>query len=163
VRSDFAPARAGAHLGYASVPNQIAKLLIWARIENSIQQEGAPMSEWLALLYKLKPGNSEEVSKLFQESGRPDHTVTDADGNVVGRLLTTMAFVGREAAVRVIEVEGDFKSVPSHMSRQPEVKEFEERIEPLLAEPRDMVSAEGARDFFQRSGMRLVINRHWDD
>lgn len=121
------------------------------------------MSEWLALLYKLKPGHSEEVARLFRESGRPDHEVTDAEGNVVGKLLTTMAFVGQEAAVRVIEVEGDFKLVPAHMSRQPEVKEFEAKIEPLLAEPRDMVSPEGARNFFQRSGMRLVINRHHDD
>jgi SchA/CurD like domain len=121
------------------------------------------MSEWFALLYKLKPGTSDEVARLFQESGRPDHEVTDPEGNVVGKLLTTMAFVGKEAAVRVIEVEGDFRSVPPHMSRQPEVKEFEDKIEELLAEPRDMVSPEGARDFFQRSGMRLVINRHYDD
>ena len=121
------------------------------------------MSDWLALLYKLKPGHSDEVAELFRKSGRPDHDVRDEDGNVVGRLLTTMAFVGQESAVRVIEVEGDFRSVPAHMSRQPEVKEFEAAIEPLLSEPRDMVSPEGARRFFQRSGMRNVLIRRHDD
>lgn len=121
------------------------------------------MSEWLALLYKLKPGHSEEVAELFRQSGRPEHEVKDENGNVVGRLLTTMAFVGQEAAVRVIEVEGEFRSVPAHMSRQPEVKAFEAAIEPLLSEPRDMVTPDGARDFFQRSGMRNVIIRRHDD
>lgn len=121
------------------------------------------MSQWLALLYRLKPGHSDEVAELFRQSGRPQHEVKDEDGNVVGQLLTTMAFVGQEEAVRVIEVEGDFRSVPAHMSRQPEVKAFEAAIEPLLSEPRDMVSPEGARAFFQRSGMRNVLIRRHDD
>jgi hypothetical protein len=121
------------------------------------------MSEWLALLYKLKPGTRDEVAELFRQSGRPDHEVKDADGKVVGTLLTTMAFVGEEAAVRVIEAEGDFRAVPAHMSRQQEVKDFEAAIEPLLAEPRDMVTPEGAAAFFRRSGMRLVMVRKHDD
>ncbi len=121
------------------------------------------MSEWFALLYKLKPGNQDAVGELFRESGRPDHDVRDGDGNVVGRLLTTMAFVGQEAAVRVIEVEGDFRAVSGHMSRQPEVVEFERKIEPLLSEPRDMVTPDGAAAFFRRSGMRHVLMRRHDD
>jgi hypothetical protein len=121
------------------------------------------MSEWFALLYKLKPDHRDEVGELFRNSGRPDHDVLDDDGNVVGRLLTTMAFVGQEAAVRVIEVEGDFQAVARHMSRQPEVVEFEQQIEPLLSEPRDMVTPEGATAFFQRSGMRHVLMRRHDD
>lgn len=121
------------------------------------------MSEWLALLYKLKPGTRDQVAELFRQSGRPDHEVKDAEGNVVGTLLTTMAFVGEEAAVRVIEADGDFRAVPRHMSRQQEVKDFEAAIEPLLAEPRDMVTPEGAAAFFQRSGMRLVMVRKHDD
>jgi hypothetical protein len=121
------------------------------------------VSEWLALLYKLKPGTRDQVAQLFRESGRPDHEVKDENGNVVGTLLTTMAFVGEEAAVRIVEADGDFRAVPGHMSRQPEVKEFEAKIEPLLSEPRDMVTPEGAAAFFRRSGMRLVLNRHVDD
>ena len=121
------------------------------------------MSTWLALLYKMKPGFEEEVTNLFQSSGRPDHEVRDDDGNVVGRLLTTMVFVGKEAAVRVIEVEGDVRVVAGHISRQPEVKVFEEGVEQYLAEPRDLSNPEGAREFFQRSGMRNVLIRRHDD
>jgi hypothetical protein len=121
------------------------------------------MSTWLALLYKMKPGNEEAVSEIFRQSGRPDHEVRDDDGNVVGRLLTTMVFVGSEAAVRVIEVEGDPRVVAGHISRQPEVKDFEAKIEEYLAEPRDLSNPEGARAFFHRSGMRNVLIRRLDD
>lgn len=119
------------------------------------------MSTWLALLYKLKPGSEDAVTELFLSSGRPDHDVQDEDGNVVGRLLTTLVFVGSEAAVRVIEVEGDVRVVAGHISRQPEVKEFERGIEEHLAEPRDLSTPEGAQHFFHRSGMRnVLIRRH---
>jgi hypothetical protein len=120
-------------------------------------------STWLALLYKLKPGTEDAVADLFRSSGRPDHTVHDDDGSVVGRLLTTMVFVGAETAVRVIEVEGDPRVVAGHISRQDEVKDFESKIEPLLSEPRDLSNPEGARAFFHRSGMRNVLIRRIDD
>ena len=80
----------------------------------------------------MKPGFEEEVTALFQGSGRPDHEVRDEQGNVVGRLLTTMVFVGKEAAVRVIEVEGDVRVVAGHISRQDEVKAFEQGVEQYL-------------------------------
>ena len=121
------------------------------------------MSTWLALLYKMKPGFEEEVTSLFQGSGRPDHEVRDEEGNVVGRLLTTMVFVGKDAAVRVIEVEGDVRVVAGHISRQDEVKAFEQGVEQFLSEPRDLSNPEGAREFFQRSGMRNVLIRRHDD
>ena len=121
------------------------------------------MAEWLALLYKLKPGNREAVTEIFQQSGRPDHDVRGEDGQEIGRLLRTMVFVGEEAAVRVIEVEGDIRGVAAHISQQPEVKDFEQKIEQYLAEPRDLSNPEGARAFFHRSGMRLVLHRQHDD
>lgn len=121
------------------------------------------MSHWFSLLYKLKPGTEEEVEKIFQESGRPDHDVKDDSGEVVGKLLRTMVFLGEEKCVRVIEVDGDMGIVARHMGRQPKVREFEEKIEPLLAEPRDMRSPEGAQAFFRRSGMRLILHRQHDD
>ena len=117
------------------------------------------MSDWLALLYPLKPGSEEAVAQIFRESGRPNHTVLDADGNEVGRLLRTLVFVGREKAVRVIEVEGPLPLVSAHMSRQPSVREFEARVEEHLAEARDMISPEGARAFFASAGMQLVMHR----
>ena len=121
------------------------------------------MSHWLALLYKLKPGTEDAVTELFQNSGRPDHEVKDDDGNVVGRLLTTIVFVGTEAAVRVIEVEGDMQQVAGHVSRQEEVRDFERQVEQYLAVPRDLSTPEGAREFFQRWGMRNVLIRRAED
>jgi hypothetical protein len=121
------------------------------------------VANWFALLYKLKPGSEDFVADLFANSGRPDHTVKDDAGNEIGRLLTTMAFVGNETGVRVIEVEGDFKAVSRHLSQQPEVREFERQIEGHLAEPRDLTTPEGAEAFFKKRGMRNVLIRHIDD
>lgn len=121
------------------------------------------MSQWLALLYKLKPGSEEAVTQVFQESGRPDHEVKDDEGNVAGTLLRTMVFMGTEACVRVIEVEGNMMLVARHMGRQESVKAFEEKIEEHLAEGRDMKTPEGAQAFFRSAGMRLILDRSHDD
>jgi hypothetical protein len=121
------------------------------------------MSNWFALLYKLKPGSEETVAELFRQTGRPEHDVLDDDGNMVGQLLTTMAFVGTENAVRIIEVEGDFQAVARHMSRQPEVQDFERKIEEHLSEPRDLSTPEGSQAFFRKRGMRNVLIRRRDD
>src|SRR6266536_6387245 len=117
------------------------------------------MSTWHALLYPIKPGSEEIVKELFRTSGRPDFEVKDQDGNVIALLLATMAFVGTVAAIRVIHVDGPLPLVAAHMSRQPEVREFERQLEEHLSEPRDMVSPEGARAFFQKAGMENVLNR----
>jgi hypothetical protein len=120
------------------------------------------MGTWHALFYPLKAGSEDKVKELFRNSGRPVFDVTEADGRVVGRLLGTMAFVGREMAVRVIEVDGSLPQVAAHMSRQPEVREFERQLEEHLSEPRDMRSPEGAREFFQRASLECVLSRRHD-
>jgi SchA/CurD like domain len=121
------------------------------------------VSNWFALLYKLKPGSEETVAELFRNSGRPDHTVRDDDGNEIGQLITTMAFVGSENAVRVIEIEGDFQAVAAHMSRQPETQEFERGIQEHLSEPRNLSTPEGAVAFFKKRGMQNVLLRRSED
>ena len=120
------------------------------------------MSQWHALYYPLKAGSEETVKRLFEASGRPKFDVRDDQGNVVGRLLGTMAFVGKEMAVRVIEVEGPIPMVAAHMSRQPEVKEFERQLEEHLAVARDMVTPEGARAFFRDAALECVLARRHD-
>jgi hypothetical protein len=117
------------------------------------------MSTWHALLYPIKEGSEETVKELFRNSGRPNFTITDPEGNVVGRLLATMAFVGTGTAIRVIHVDGPLPLVAAHMSRQPEVREFERQLEEHLTVPRDMVTPQGAREFFQKAGMENVLNR----
>lgn len=120
------------------------------------------MSQWHALFYPLKAGSEETVKELFRDSGRPRFDVTDGDGTVIGRLLGTMAFVGKEMAVRVIEVEGPLPMVAAHMSRQPEVRAFERQLEEHLSVPRDMMSPEGARAFFRDAALECVLNRRHD-
>jgi len=120
------------------------------------------MSTWHALFYPLKAGSEPTVKDLFERSGRPRFDVTDADGRVVGRLLGTMAFVGKEMAVRVIEIEGALPMVAAHMSRQPEVAEFERQLEDHLSRPRDMRSPEGARRFFREAALECVLSRRHD-
>jgi formiminotetrahydrofolate cyclodeaminase len=117
------------------------------------------MSNWFALLFKLKPGTEGEVAEIFRESGRPEHDVKDDDGNTVGRLLTTLVFVGTETCVRIVEVEGDVPVVARHMARQAEVREVEEGLDPHLAEPRDMTSPEGAQEYFRKAAMFNVLHR----
>jgi SchA/CurD like domain len=121
------------------------------------------MSRWHALLYKLKPGHEGKVAELIERTERPAHDVIDDDGNVVGRLLTTMVFVGDETAVRIIEYEGELPVVARHMGRQPEVAAFERAVEEHLSEPRDVRSPEGAQEFFRKRGLRPVIIRRHDD
>jgi hypothetical protein len=116
-------------------------------------------SLWSGLLYPLKPGTEDVVAKIFANSGRPDHEVKDDDGTVVGRLLRTLVFVGPEQAIRVIEVDGDLRTVSRHMSRQEPVRAFEREIEEHLAVPRDMVTPEGAMKFFAEAGMQAVSVR----
>jgi hypothetical protein len=120
------------------------------------------MSIWHGLQYPLKAGSEEAVKELFRKSGRPTFDVTDADGVVVGRLLGTMVFVGKEIAIRIIEVEGPLPLVAAHMSRQPEVREFERELEEHLAAPRDMVTPAGARQFFQEAALENVLARRHD-
>lgn len=117
------------------------------------------MSSWHALYYPIKAGSEETVKELFRQSDRPAFDVLDGAGSVVGRLLGTMVFVGKEMAVRVIEIEGPLPMVAAHMSRQPEVKEFERQLEEHLTTPRDMGTPEGARQFFRDSALQCVLNR----
>ncbi len=122
------------------------------------------MSECWALLWKVKPGSEEAVVKLFEDYGRPDHIVRDADGNEKGKLLSTMVFMKDNTVVRVMEIEGaSFPEVAAHMGKQPAIRELEERLDEHLLEPRDMSTPEGARKFFMESMMRpLVVRRHDD-
>jgi SchA/CurD like domain-containing protein len=122
------------------------------------------MSEYWALLWKVKPGSEETVIKLFEEYGRPDHVVRDEEGNEKGLLVSTMVFMQGNTVVRVMEIEGaSFPEVAAHMGKQPAIRELEEKLDEYLLEPRDMSTPEGAREFFMKSMMRpLAIRRHDD-
>jgi len=121
------------------------------------------MSQFWALMWDIKPGSEETVAKLFEDYGRPDFEVTDDDGNVIGKLLSTQVFLKDTTVVRVIEVEGDFAAVARHMARQPAIRALEAELDKHIAVPRDMSTPEGARAFFQSAMMRPLAARRADD
>jgi hypothetical protein len=49
------------------------------------------------------------------------------------------------------------------MGRQPEVADFERKVEEHLSEARDVQTPEGAQQFFRKRGLRPVIIRRHDD
>lgn len=121
------------------------------------------MSEYHALMWKVKPESAEAVAQLFRTYGRPDPIVRDPDGNVIARLLSTQIFMKDNVVVRVIEIEGDFMAVSAHLGRQPPIVELEKQLDPYLETPRDMSTREGAQKFFRESAMRLIKVRTIDD
>jgi SchA/CurD like domain len=49
------------------------------------------------------------------------------------------------------------------MGRQPAIRELEDQLDQLVAEPRDMSTDEGAREFFIKSFMELLVSRRYDE
>ena len=122
------------------------------------------MSEVWALLWEIKPGSEEAVKKLFEDYGRPDHVVRDAEGNEKGLLVSTMVFIKGTTVVRVMEIEGaSFPEVAAHMGKQTAIRELEEKLDEHLAEPRDMSTPDGAREFFMKSMMQPLVHRRHDE
>jgi hypothetical protein len=116
-------------------------------------------------MWGIKPGSQDQVRELFHSYGRPDHTIRDDDGNEVGTLLSTQVFMKDTTVIRVVETTDDV-SLPvlgKHMGRQPEIRELEDKLDPYVAEPRDMSTDEGSRAFFIKSIMELIASRRHDE
>ena len=123
------------------------------------------MAEYYALMWDIKPESRDAVRELFASYGRPDHTIRDADGNEVGTLLSTLVFMKDNHVIRVVETT-DGVPLPvlaQHMGRQPAIRELEDALDEHVAEPRDMSTAEGAREFFIKSIMELLAARRHDE
>ena len=121
------------------------------------------MSQFQALIWKVKPGTEEEVVELFSNYKPPEHIVRDQEGNEKGKLLSTQVFMHDNTIVRVMEIEGEMRDVAPHLGRQPAIRELEEKLDPLLETPRDMSTPEGARKFFAETSMRCLIARRLDE
>jgi hypothetical protein len=126
----------------------------------AVPDEEWPTSNWQALFYPLKPGTEELVGQLFAGTGSPDLDVLDEDGNKVGRLLRTMAFIANAEALRVNQIEGTIEAVAAHMSRQPSAHAFQLELDQYLAVSRDMGDLLAARSFFLTAIMECVLARH---
>ena len=121
------------------------------------------MPNYFAMSWNVRRGTEQEVLRLFQNYGRPEHVVTDADGNVKGKLLSTTVWMKENTIVRVIEFEGSIIDVAPHMGRQPAIRRLEDELDQYIETPRDMSTQEGARKFFMESAMTLAVVRRWDD
>jgi SchA/CurD like domain len=121
------------------------------------------MPNYFAMTWKVRPGTEDKVIELFENYGRPEHTITDEDGNVKGKLLSTTVWMKDNTIVRVIEFDGSIIDVAPHMGRQQAIRELEDALDQYIETPRDMSTPEGARKFFMESAMRPLAVRRWDD
>ncbi len=123
------------------------------------------MAQYWALMWDIKPGSQDAVRQAFKEYGRPDHTIRDEDGNEVGTLLSTQVFMKGNTVIRVVETTDDvpLPVLGQHMGRQPAISELENKLDEYVAEPRDMSTPEGAREFFMKSTMELLVTRRHDE
>ncbi len=123
------------------------------------------MAQYWALMWDIKPGSQDAVRQAFKEYGRPEHTVRDEEGNDVGTLLSTQVFMKGNTVIRVVETTDDvpLPVLGQHMGRQPAIRELEDKLDELVAEPRDMSTSEGAREFFMKSTMELLVTRRHDE
>lgn len=123
------------------------------------------MAEYLALMWDIKPESQDAVRELFHNYGRPDHTIRDEDGNEVGTLISTQVFMKDSTVVRIVETT-DGVPLPvlaRHMGQQKAIRELEDQLDEHVAEPRDMSTPDGAREFFIKSFMELLISRRHDE
>jgi SchA/CurD like domain len=123
------------------------------------------MAQYWALMWDIKPGTQDAVRQAFKEYGRPDHTIRDDDGNEVGTLLSTQVFMKDNTVIRVVETTDDvpLPVLGAHMGRQPAIRELEDKLDQYVAEPRDMSTSDGARAFFIKSTMELLVTRRHDE
>lgn len=121
------------------------------------------MGEHYAMTWNVKKGTEDEVRALFEDYGRPDHTIRDEDGNEIGRLLGTQVYMRENMVVRVVEAEApSFIDVAKHMRKQKAIQDLEAKLDQYLEEPRDMSTPQGAAEFFMKTAMQCVVDRRHD-
>src|SRR5262245_19607181 len=110
-----------------------------------------------AICFRVRPGSEETVAGFLASYASPNWYV-DEDT----RLVSTSVFMHGNLVVRLIEIEGDFRKVVSHLSQDPNISDVERKIQPYLAEgeERDLSSPDGAREFFRRAMMRTITTRY---
>jgi hypothetical protein len=67
--------------------------------------------------------------------------------------------------IRIVETTDDvpLPVLARHMGQQPAIRDLEDKLDEHIAEPRDMSTPEGARDFFMKSIMELLVARRHDE
>ena len=117
------------------------------------------MSQFSALIRKIRPGSADEVEQLLKSSGRPDPIIRGEDGTEKGRLLSTMVFMTEDVVVRVIEYEGETRDVAQHIAKQRPIVDLEDRLEHHVDKSADFDAPGGAEQYFRETMMRTVLAR----
>jgi hypothetical protein len=123
------------------------------------------LAQYFALMWDIKPESRDAVRELFHGYGRPDHAIKDEQGNEVGTLVSTLVFMKDSHVIRVVETT-DGVALPvlaRHMGQQQAIRDLEDALDEHIAEPRDMSTPEGAREFFLKSIMELLAARRHDE
>ena len=121
------------------------------------------MSHHWALIWTVKPGTEKQVEEIFSNYQSPDRIIRDEEGNEKGKLLATQVFMKDNTVVRVMEIEGDLREAAMHLGKQPQIRELEAKLDPLIETPRDMSTPEGARQFFMSTAMRCLVARKLEE
>lgn len=106
------------------------------------------------LTFTVQPGTEDKAAEILSDYPRPATRIDDDT-----RLLSTTVFMKGNVVVRVFDVEGPLEKVMGHLGRQPEIRDVEQRLNPLLEESRDLTSPDGARQFFRRAMMERLTHR----
>lgn len=121
-------------------------------------QEPQTARQRVALSFTVRPEAAEEAARVLSGYRAPQTRVDERT-----RLLGTTVFLGGNRVLRVADISGDIGAALRHLSTQPAVRAVERALDPLLTEPRDMSSPEGARAFFARSALRCAPPRTGGD
>jgi len=114
-------------------------------------------------MFPIKPGTADQVERVFANSPRPEPVIRNDAGEQIGLLISTTVFVRDDAAVRVMEFEGELGDVIQHLVKLGDVHETHRQLEPFLVEERDMTTLEGGQAFFRKASMRCVLRRRYDE
>jgi hypothetical protein len=121
------------------------------------------LSQHWALIWTVKPGTEQQVVDIFSNYESPDRIIRDEQGVEKGKLLATQVYMKDNTVVRVMEIEGDLREAAVHLGKQPQIRELESKLDPLIETPRDMSTPEGARDFFMSTMMRCLVTRKLEE
>jgi hypothetical protein len=108
-----------------------------------------------ALSFTVKPGSEPAVAEILGSYRRPPAGA--ASGPPL--LRRTSVFMAGARVVRVMDVDGDIGAVMRHLAAQPQIRAVEEALDPHLGAPRDLRSANGAREFLHQALLPVASHR----
>jgi heme-degrading monooxygenase HmoA len=110
-----------------------------------------------ALRYRVKPGNEEEIARIFEEvqaEARP--TLRDDKGQETGVIIGVSLFIKGDSMIRVVLYDGELEDVADYMARRGGRPDLERKLAPYMAEERHVETREQFLEQFRGSTMRCI-------